>query len=393
MHLILAVVRYAASISTLSLLLLPCRVLAAENSSSPTSAPSDTPSLTPNSLASLKPSSFPSLKATSSPSFLPSVTPSTIPTNLLSPPPSLNPFRKPTNAPILRPTVRPIKIRPSNEPSQPPVRTAGPTAATGSPTPTKLQLLFTQSLMFTLPSGCKLLNYDEKSQSALAQTTAVTMQVQLSYVTYSGCESSGSTAAAAQPINANFNVNIPLVDLPATVVVPSNTSSIRKFYNNLQQKLIRSIQTGDFNSQLASISKYYNATLMFKTVVSKTKASAMTVQDPPTLAPTSGPKVAGTTTDSNSSGNNGTTFLIIGIVAGLAFLLFFAAACLTIFYIRFSTEKSSETQVISHNNPAFSATSDPTHTFPATNKFEIGDSCGYEGERVVAVENSNYLLN
>ena len=170
-------------------------------------------------------------------------------------------------------------------------------------------------------------------------------------------------------------MNIPLADF-AMVVAPSNTSSVLSFYNKLQQKMLASIQSGDFNTQLNSISKYFNATLISKAVVSKTKASAMTVQNPPSLAPSSGPNTGGTSgTDKNSTDvNDGSTYLIIGIVAGIAFLFFFIAACFTFFYIRISNrQRSPPSLVVSHGNPAFIASSEgssPNDTISGNNEWD-----------------------
>lgn len=351
--------RDIATITILSVLLLQYKVFAtgSQNTSStwtPTSAPllsfkSSSVSASPSLNPSLLPLSMTTAPRSSVPTSVSSNL-STFPTISPSHRLSFNPSVKPTNTPVTKPTVRPINKRPSLLPSYGTLR---PTAATAVPIMTTLQLVFTQSLSLAVPRGCMALNADMKSQSALVQTTAQSLKIQLSDVTYASCEYSGSSAVSVPPVTANLCVNIPLADF-ATVIIPSNISSIISFYNKLQQRLTSSIQSGEFNTQLASISKYFNATLISKAVVSKTKASAMTVQNPPSLAPSTGPNSGGMDKKSSNVNDGSTSYIIIGIVAGIAFLFLSIAVCFTIFYIRISNMHSPSSLVVSRENPAAS---------------------------------------
>eukprot|EP01036_Dinobryon_divergens_P034856 gene34856-45107_t len=294
----------------------------------PSSLPSIIPSLIPTSTPSLVPTSSPTATPSSSPSFIPSVTPtvvpttapSTLPTNAPTVKPSYEPTARLTGSPVVRPTARPVaNNRPSTVPSsiapslsflRPPISTVQTTA----PTQTTAQLQFTQSLTLIVSSGCSGLNADLQSQTALEQTTAQSLQVPSSDVTYAGCTFGTATKAVqmdllAESVSANMNVHIPLSRF--TAVSPSNTSSVVSLFTKLQQKLATSVQSGDFTKQLTSTSKNLNANVTSKAVVSKTTTSGMAIQNPPTMVPTAMPP----SSKSSTSNSNDNMYIIIGVVS------------------------------------------------------------------------------
>ena len=148
-------------------------------------------------------------------------------------------------------------------------------------------------------------------------------------MTYNGCNSASialkvdaglinALATTTSTVSANMKVHISLSQFKT--VVPSNTSGVLKFYSKLQQKLVTTVLSGDFTKKLSTASAYLNATATRKAVVSKTSASGMTIQNPPTLAPTEIP------TSKTSSVDSFTMYvMIIVIVSGSTSLLVIAS--------------------------------------------------------------------
>ena len=233
----------------------------------------------------------------------------------------------------MRPTVRPVAAsRPSTVPSPSTTAVPHPTAETFAPIQTNAQLEFTQALTLSISSGCVGLSYDVQSQTALELATAQTLQVPSSAVTYAGCSSGSSAITVATTevlavISANMDVQIPLSLYPT--VDPSNSASVGSLFTELQQKLVSTVESGAFSKQLNSVSKYLNANVTSDAVVSKTSASGMAVQYPPTLAPTAIPP-----SNKSSSSNNDSMYMVIGIISGVAFLLIVAVCSLVAYLLR-----------------------------------------------------------
>lgn len=199
------------------------------------------------------------------------------------------------------------------------------------PTQITQTMQFTQSLTMTIPNGCSGLNQDVQSQTALIQTTAQSLQISTSDVSYAGCVSSNTAKTnlldVTISVSANMNVVIPLVQF-SNIVVPSNETSIKQLFNSLQNNLNNTINTGAFTKLLATASAKLNATTTSQAVISKSTASGLTVNSPPTQLPTTAPFVT-----SNSAPSDSNMGMIIGIVIGAAAVSSFAV-CFLILYLR-----------------------------------------------------------
>eukprot|EP01035_Chromulina_nebulosa_P039309 gene39309-53141_t len=284
---------------------------------------------------SLNPTSISTVVSVSTPSFVPSAFPTTDPT--------VAPSVLPTNTPIAQSSDEPSSTtrlvadnRPSTVPSSSSVKPPSSIFKAIAPTQTAARLQFTQSLTLSVSSGCSGLNADSKSQTALELTTAQSLQVPSSDVTYAGCTFGTAIKAVeidllTQSVSANMNVHIPLSRF-AAVASPSNTSSVVNLFTKLQQKLVTSVQSGDFTKQLTSTSKNLNANVTSKAVVSKTTTSGMAIQNPPTVAPIA------VVSSFQPAVNNDRMHMIIGIASGMPLLLIV-----------------NSSQVLPFNTPAFSS--------------------------------------
>lgn len=152
----------------------------------------------------------------------------------------------------------------------------------------------------------------------------------------------------AASVSANMKVHIPLSQF-AAVAVPSNTSSVANLFNKLQQKLTNAVQTGEFTKQLSSASKYLNANVTSKAVVTKTSTSGMAIQNPPTAAPIA----VAVAVSNQSSVKTDNMYIIIGVVSGVALLLLIAVCFLVVYFLHLKV--SSSDKAVSTNNPVFSA--------------------------------------
>ena len=211
-------------------------------------------------------------------------------------------------------------------------------------------------MTLSVSSGCSALNSDLQSQTALELTTAQSLQVILSDVSYVGCNSGSTfnalevlTFSTSSSISAVMYVHIPLSQFEA-VAVPSNTSSVLGLFTQLQQKLVSTVQSGAFTKQLSSVSKYLNASVTSNAVVSKTTASGMTIQNPPTLAPTVVPP------SSKSAVRLDTMYIIIGIVSAGVVLLLIAVCFLVAYIWHLNSSKPSDKTAVFFSNPASSST-------------------------------------
>ena len=232
-------------------------------------------------------------KNSSSPSVAPSVAPSATPSMNPSVLPSALPTQNPSQVPSVAPTATPSAVK-MLAPSAAPTKQSSPI------------ITFTSSIFLVGVANPPL---DKTSQTALLNVTAGSMNIPVSTVFYVATlmrtsERTGLRSLAdSNLVNAAVEVQIPLSS--TTYTDPT------QLYNALVADLATSVESGEFTTQLTSISTLYGATQLFHANVTDVISDALVVDD------------YSTNNDSKKTLSDGE----IAIIASAGFLVLIIFAC------------------------------------------------------------------
>ena len=167
-----------------------------------------------------------------------------------------------------RPSIRPTPFA-----KKPSLRTTStPTVTwTASSSPVEAKdpltvLQFTQQLVMIIADGCAVLDADRASQQAIVLTTARYLQVSPSGVTFTSCDDFLLRSDSARPFQlaATHLVGVNPVSAQMTVQIPSSqygsdSDDTSKIVENLQARIAREVENGNFTRTLNSLSKSLRA--------------------------------------------------------------------------------------------------------------------------------------
>jgi hypothetical protein len=226
---------------------------------------------------------LPSSKPTTAPTTGPTYTPGA-PTLAPSAIPTFVPSFKPSSVPTLDPTVQAYPI-----------------------------LSFDINTKISGVYTCNLTIADKK---AIVNTTAESMSVKASYVSFLSCNVSSATSRRILLANTGIIVRL-------STVIPLNnaqdSSNATGFYNKLIVKLTAAVNSGNFTKLLQQVSTELGATSMKNATISTITSTLVNIQYPPTSNPTKQPSSTSSSSSKKLSGG-----AIAGIVIGsiLVFILF-----------------------------------------------------------------------
>jgi hypothetical protein len=315
---------------------------------SPSSAPSEGPTLSPSSDPStgptLSPSSAPSEGPTLSPSSDHSVGPTLSPSSAPSAGPTVSPVSVPSFLPTLQPTLAPYSA-PTVEP------TLSPTLVSSSPssTPTILPTMMPSSLPSFSPTfsptsqtspivvfssnitiaGVTTTSLDSASENAIIASTASSMNIPTSAVTYTATYLLASTSVRRlRGVEEGLTLVSPAalrsrLEATSYTVLASTTTSIAlsstsyssasALYQGLTTLLNSSVSSGDFTVSLEYYSSVYNASATSSATATGVSSSQPLIITQPT-------------NDKSNKDDDNSTAIIAGVVVAV-FVLIAASIC------------------------------------------------------------------